>query len=279
MTKIINTPGKVAVPSAYAGVNAPIHPINLQGIAASQAGLYEALTGQDADGSGGVSAGITAHIHTDDASRWVTPLVSQAWGSEAWSAGDSVSVALGDGTQLPYSIQSVSGATAAVNEPALYFPITIPTGWAGKPFLVLLRCEGDPLMTVTLATWAGGPPKVPTNVTGSAYLSLKSAAFYPALQGLPDVGQLWWATVTPAAAGVHTLQFQTAIHPALDGADLRRLKSLTVMPEPDYAALAAAPDVTVRPAPPHSETVESVIARTDDPNRTPIIRLILLAIK
>lgn len=232
MTKIINSdPDYIATPSVYTAVGAAIHPWSHQNIAASQARVYEVLTNQESDGAGSVTAGNDAHVHTNEGSFPMVPLVSQSWGSEAWAIGDQYDTGTGVGTQRPYRIDSLSTSPADDNVVALYVPFFVPTGLAGKTLLVVLRCEGNPKMSVTLATWSGAP-KTPTNVSGSAYLTLQYGNRHPDLRRLADKDMLWWARVVPATDGVvMTLCFRTATNPAWEFTDGRELRSLTVVPE------------------------------------------------
>ena len=233
MTKVINTDSLYnAVPSVQSGPDSVIHPVNFQNIAASQARVYEVLTGLGSDG-GAVEAGNTPHDHTNLRSLPFVTLVSKSWGNE--NSSDNRPFTYANSNDTSYDV------------PVVYVPFYVPSGLDGACLLVVLHMDGNASrLTARLETWSGGPPMTPTPVTGSLFEYMRPGTEHPALADLPDAPRLLWCRLYPATAGqVHTLRIEDdliQLDAYFTDPMWRTLRALTVMVEPSWGNLAP-PDV------------------------------------
>jgi hypothetical protein len=235
MTKVINTAanGYDTCPSVYSGPGSAMAVVNVQNIAATQAQIYERLTGLGSDG-GAVATGNDGHIHTEERNQPHIVFVSRSYGNENLNQTDS---------DRPLSISNFT--SDVVGLPVVYVPFFVPAGMDDHCLLVVVHITGPGkgILRATLETWAGGPPMVPTAVTGSDRLPLQAGTFHPALADLPESQDLMWCRVYVGTSNqVHTLKLTTdLITPADNNDAFRELRAVTVMNEPSWGNVP--PDV------------------------------------
>lgn len=223
-----------------ARVRGPILAEDLAKVAKDQGLVWELLTNKTAAGGGGAPATNTGHNHTEEGNLLYWPLMQQCFGN---ASGDAAGV----GTfKWPITIEE---AGANTTENLLHFPIWIPQGFAGKTFDVILHCNANPKCTVTLedsslAAVSTGNTDVPfvemdanpADANGNAY-------DYGNTQGMG----LWFAQVSPSAAGLHALLIKVELTTAAIGN--RYIYGLTVVPRIEPGQKVALGDLARVPTP------------------------------
>lgn len=237
MTKVINTAsnGVDTCPSVYSGPGSAMAVVNVQNIAATQAQIYERLTGLGSDG-GAVATGNDGHIHTEEHNLPHVVFVSRSYGNENSNSAPF--------SNAPFTL--INDADTVKDLPVIWVPFFVPTGYAGHSFLVVIHCDGNAnSLRATLQTWSGGPPMTPTPVSGSNYLPLNPGTEHPALADSPTAASLLWCRVYPTTDNaVHTLKVTTdiqALTTEFTDPVQRQIRAVTVMNEPAWGNVP--PDV------------------------------------
>lgn len=248
MTKVINsasTNTQDTCPSVFSGPGSAMAIVNVQNIAATQAQVYERLTGVGSDG-GAVATGNDGHVHIEAHNMPHIVFVSRSYGNENLNISDD---------NRPLSVSNYLDDVKDV--PVIWVPFFVPDGYAGHSFLVVVHCEGNAnSLRATLQTWSGGPPMTPTAVAGSKYLPLSPGTEHPALADSPTASSLLWCRVYPAADNaVHTLKITTDVQTYSTTLDpvLRQIRAITVMNEPMWGN--APPDIR-KPEGPGSNLID-----------------------
>lgn len=172
---------------------------------------YEGLLNKNADGGGGAPTN-TGHNHTEAGNLLYWPLANACFGCQGIQDFDNFQVP-------PLVFSQSGGALAAGTDIVLWFwPTLVPSGWAGKPFVVWAEIYGakqDPELYATLETWGTTSPpstaaySTATAVTGSQRVPFRDARNTRAKHMMMDPRgdtTLWVAEVTPAAAGIHAVK-------------------------------------------------------------------------
>lgn len=213
------------------GVGEPGIASQMSTVAADQGMAWEIGTGYGAESisGGGITTANDAHNHSESGNRIWRSLMQQSWGMQGPNLApwDNTLVIKNDG----YRIQTTSSTTVTDNALIAATLLEVPRGFEDTDILVIVDCDGDPRLDMTLldssVAVVAGYEKVPlvANGTGDNVRMMLLEAGY-------GDRAMWCAVFQVATAGIYVLKFLSSLKAENE---TRIIRSINVLATPDVA--------------------------------------------
>jgi len=235
MAVIINT-ALAGVPTRQGRPTSTVLASQLINILGDQAMVYERTTNNSAKGdASAVAVGNEAHNHDEAGNLLYWPIMNMVFGDQEFGQNLFSGSPASDSTS-PIFISVAGSGSDTDNVVLLYFPIWIPAGWASKPHTAYLTTNGkNPRCKLTLETTINNTVAGQNLVPFYRHTNLWSQELAQLALSTVDNGEIFIATFTPAAAGLHVVKITTYVNALYDSnfseSDNRYIYELTILPD------------------------------------------------